>query len=146
MRINKHVLSLITLTVLFFTVQANSRSKEKKLLQKISKVYFISPKNGESVEAKFKIKFGLAGMKLRPAGEDVKDRATGHHHLIIDGDFIEAGQVIPTDDTHKHFGKAQTETEITLPKGKHKLTLQLADGAHLSYGKLMSSTIEVIVK
>ena len=111
-----------------------------------AKVSMVSPKNGQSVPATFKVQFGLMGMKIRPAGEDVKDKTTGHHHLIIDGAFIPEGQVVPTDDTHKHFGKGQTETEITLSKGKHTLTLQLADGAHISYGKSLSTTVEVIVK
>ncbi len=109
-------------------------------------VSFVSPKNTEVVGTTFKVTFGLTGMKLRPAGEDAKDKTTGHHHLIIDGDFVPEGQVVPNDDTHKHFGKGQTETEITLPKGKHKLTLQLADGSHMSYGKNLSTTIEVTVK
>src|SRR5689334_1240018 len=29
---------------------------------------------------------------------------------------------IPADETHKHFGGGQTETMVTLPKGKHTLT------------------------
>lgn len=111
-----------------------------------TEVSFIAPKNGDKLSPTFKVKFGLVGMKLRPAGEDVKDKTSGHHHLIIDGDFITEGKVIPTDATHLHFGKGQTETEVTLAKGKHKLTLQLADGAHLSYGKKLSATIEVVVE
>lgn len=111
-----------------------------------AKVAFVAPKNGQAVPATFKVQFGLVGMKIRPAGEDVKDKTTGHHHLIIDGAFIPEGQVVPTDDTHKHFGKGQTEAVITLPKGKHKLTLQLADGAHVSYGKDLSTTVEITVK
>ncbi len=111
-----------------------------------AKVSFVSPKNGQVVPTTFKVQFGLMGMKVRPAGEDVKDKTTGHHHLIIDGAFIPEGQVVPTDDTHKHFGKGQTEAEITLPKGKHTLTLQFADGAHVSYGKNLSTTVEVTVK
>ena len=31
-----------------------------------------------------------------PAGEVVE--GTGHHHILINKDFIPAGQVIPTDD------------------------------------------------
>lgn len=28
-----------------------------------------------------------------------------------------------------HYGKGQTEAEVTLPPGEHKITLQFADGA-----------------
>ena len=50
------------------------------------------------------------------------------------------------DDQHRHFGKGQTETEITLPPGRYRLTMQFADGAHRSYGEKMRKTIEVTVK
>ncbi len=50
------------------------------------------------------------------------------------------------DETHIHFGKGQKETTITLSPGKHTLTLQFADGAHISYGKEMSKKISVNVK
>jgi hypothetical protein len=55
------------------------------------------------------------------------------------------GQAIPADDMHLHFGKGQTETEVTLKPGEHKLTLQFADGAHRSYGPKMSKTIKITV-
>ncbi|MFM7523601.1 MAG: DUF4399 domain-containing protein, partial [Betaproteobacteria bacterium] len=71
---------------------------------------------------------------------------TGHHHLIINSADIAAGDAIPMDDQHRHFGKGQTETEINLPPGRYRLTMQFADGAHRSYGEKMRKTIEVTVK
>lgn len=109
-------------------------------------VSFLAPKSGATVEKTFKVKFALKGKKLRPAGQDATDKKSGHHHLIVDGSFVPEGQVVPTDETHLHFGKAQKETELTLAPGKHTLTLQLADGAHLSYGEAFSKTIEITVK
>ncbi|MBM4291927.1 MAG: DUF4399 domain-containing protein, partial [Deltaproteobacteria bacterium] len=44
-----------------------------------------------------------------------------------------------------HFGKGQTETEVTLEPGEHTLTMQLADGAHISYGESLSATLKVVV-
>jgi len=35
---------------------------------------------------------------------------------------------------------------VAVPAGEHTLTLQLADGAHLSYGPAMATTIKVTVK
>jgi hypothetical protein len=109
-------------------------------------VSFKAPKDGAVVAQKFRVKFGVKGKKIRPALEDVNDKKSGHHHLIIDGAFIPEGQVVPTDERHLHFGKGQTQTEVTLPPGEHTLTLQLADGAHLSYGEKFSKTIKVTVK
>lgn len=108
------------------------------------RIYFANLKNGQTVAQKFAVKFGVEGMKVQPAGEIVQ--GSGHHHLIIDGSAIPAGQAVPTDATHIHFGKGQTETEIELAPGKHKLTLQFANGAHLSYGPGVSDTVDIIVK
>lgn len=109
-----------------------------------ARVFFLNLKNGQTVPTKFKVKFGLEGMTLRPAGELAS--GTGHHHLIIDGNAIPAGQVVPADPTHLHFGKAQTETELELKPGKHKLVLQFADGAHISYGPEVASVVDIVVK
>jgi hypothetical protein len=54
--------------------------------------------------------------------------------------------VIPKDAQHLHFGKGQTTAIIDLPHGKHRLTLQFADGIHRSYGSKLSATIEITVK
>lgn len=107
-------------------------------------VDFIEPKNNATVSSPFKVKFGLEGMQVAPAGE--MKEGTGHHHLIINSADIAAGEVIPMDDQHRHFGKGQTETEINLPPGRYRLTMQFADGAHRSYGEKMRKTIEVTVK
>lgn len=107
-------------------------------------VDFAEPKNGEVVASPFKVKFIVEGMTIAPAG--IKTSDTGHHHLIINSESIKAGQVIPADERHLHFGKGQTETMVTLPPGKYKLTLQFANGLHESYGEQMSKSIEVEVK
>jgi len=107
-------------------------------------VYFVAPKNGAVVTSPFKVVFGVKGMAVDPAGEIKAD--SGHHHLLIDADSMKQGETIPADEKHIHFGKGQTETEVTLPPGKHKLTMQFANGAHQSYGPKMSKTIHVTVK
>ncbi|WP_249204778.1 DUF4399 domain-containing protein [Achromobacter sp. Marseille-Q0513] len=108
------------------------------------KVYFVEPKDGATVDSPVKVKFGVDGMAVKPAGD--MTAGTGHHHLIVDGKPVPKGEVVPTDDTHIHFGKGQTETELKLAPGKHTLTMQFADGAHRSYGPDLSSTISVTVK
>ncbi|VVD96355.1 ATPases of the AAA+ class [Pandoraea cepalis] len=108
------------------------------------RVFFVAPTDGATVSNPVAVHFGVEGMAIKPAGDMTPN--TGHHHLIIDGDPIPAGQVVPTDDTHLHFGKGQTETSVNLTPGDHKLTLQFANGAHQSYGPAMSQTIKVHVK
>ncbi len=102
------------------------------------------PADGATVSSPFKVKFGAEGVKIEPAGAIAA--GSGHHHLLINTGPIAEGQTIQMDDTHLHYGKAQTEADITLAPGKYKLTAQLANGAHQSYGEKLSKTIEITVK
>jgi hypothetical protein len=110
-------------------------------------VYFISPKDGDSVASPFKVQFGLSGMGIAPAGVDKPK--TGHHHLIIDTTLSpeELKQPIAADAKHVHFGGGQTETMVTLPPGKHTLQLVLGDWSHIPFDPpIVSSVITVTVK
>lgn len=110
-----------------------------------AKVMFKNLKEGSNVTSPFKVEMGTEVMKVDTAGPVVA--GSGHHHIIIDGpDSLAAGEMVPKDSTHLHFGKGQTETELTLTPGKHKLTMQFADGLHRSYGGKLSATITVNVK
>ena len=110
-----------------------------------AKVYFKNLKNNQVVKSPFKVKMGVKNIKVDSAGSIVAGE--GHHHILIDaGDSVAAGEVIPKDAQHLHFGKGQTSATIELPTGKHRLTLQFADGIHRSYGSKLSATIEITVK
>ncbi|NNA15857.1 DUF4399 domain-containing protein [Pseudomonas lundensis] len=111
-----------------------------------AKVSIISPADGATVDKTFTVKFGVEGIQLAPAGDQTPN--TGHHHLLIDVDQpIAAGQVIPADANHVHFGKAQTEAEVTLAPGKHTLQLELADKNHMTFEPvIVSKKITVNVK
>ncbi|MDC8758508.1 DUF4399 domain-containing protein [Janthinobacterium fluminis] len=107
-------------------------------------VAFVEPVNGATVSSPFKVKFAVNGMEVKPAGEMAAN--TGHHHLLINAEAIKEGESVPFNDTHLHFGKGQTETEVKLAPGVYTLTLQFANGAHQSYGAGLSNTIKVTVK
>ncbi|WP_345813316.1 DUF4399 domain-containing protein [Paraburkholderia sp. PREW-6R] len=107
-------------------------------------VSFVQPADGATVSNPVHVVFAVDGMKIAPAGT-IAD-GTGHHHLLIDGKPLPKGEVIPATDRSLHFGKGQTETDLTLPPGDHTLTLQFGDGAHRSYGPEMSKTITVHVR
>jgi hypothetical protein len=109
-----------------------------------SRVFFVSPKDGETVGKTFTAKFGTEGVAVAKAG--AIEPGQGHFHLIIDGGPVTKGQVIPMDKKHLPFAEGQLEAKVTLPPGSHSLTLQFGDGAHRSYGDMMSQTIKVNVK
>lgn len=109
-------------------------------------VYIISPKDGATVSPHVLVRFGLKGMGVAPAGT-VKEN-TGHHHLLIDvKELPAAGQPIPKDDQHLHFGGGQTETTLALKPGRHTLQLELGDANHLPFAPpLLSKKITIDVK
>jgi len=110
-----------------------------------AKVFFKNLKNGQVVQNPVRVEMGVEGMRVDSAG--LVREGSGHHHILIDdGDSIPAGEVIPKDSTHLHFGNAQTEAVLQLPPGTHKLTLQFADGMHRSYGQQMAATVTIQVK
>lgn len=107
------------------------------------RVFLIEPAEGAQVKSPVHLKFGVEGMTVAPAG--TPDPLSGHHHILIDTAAIPAGTIVPKDDHHQHFGKGQTETDLELTPGEHSLTLQFADGNHISYGEAWSATVKVTV-
>jgi len=108
-------------------------------------VSFKNLKDGETVSSPVKVQMVATGISVDSAGA-VKPNS-GHFHIIIDGeDSIPSGEVVAKDSTHLHYGNAQQEATLDLPAGKHKLTLQFADGAHRSYGNKLASTVTINVK
>ncbi|GMG87665.1 DUF4399 domain-containing protein [Biformimicrobium ophioploci] len=110
------------------------------------KLYIIEPVDGATVKGTFKVKFGLSGMGVAPAGVDKEN--TGHHHLLINiGELPDLTKPLPATDQIKHFGGGQTETEITLPPGKHTLQLLLGNFLHIPHDKpVLSEKITITVE
>jgi hypothetical protein len=109
-------------------------------------VYFVAPKNGDTVARKFVVQFGLKGMGVAPA--TINHPSTGHHHLLIDvSEMPNLAMPLPATDAIRHFGGGQTEVELTLPPGKHTLQLVLGDYLHIPHEKpIVSEKITVNVK
>ncbi len=110
-----------------------------------ARVYFITPKAGESLKSPVVVRFGLEGMGVAPAG--VAQPNTGHHHLIIDAELPPADLPVPKSDEYLHFGGGQTEISLELAPGKHTLQLLLGDHNHVPHDPPIASeriTIEVV--
>lgn len=111
-----------------------------------AEAFILAPADGATVSETFSLKFGLSGMELAPAGEDSPN--TGHHHLLIDQPEIDdLTASLPANEQIRHFGKAQTETELTLEPGKHTLQLILGNYAHVPHDNpVMSQAITIEVE
>ena len=110
-----------------------------------AKVFFVNLKDGQTVTSPVKVEMGVKGMAVDTANGILKP-ASGHHHILIGMDSIATETVVPKDSVHLHYGNAQTSDEVTLPPGKHILTLQFADAMHRSYGSKLTSKVTVNVK
>ena len=108
-------------------------------------VFFRQPTNNAIVPPTFVVKMGAVGVDVDPSGDVIQ--GSGHFHILVDTDFIAAGEVIPDDEQHVHYGDASLETELTLPPGEHILRLQFADGLHTALeGEEYRDTIVVFVE
>ena len=91
------------------------------------------PSDGQVVAAgkPFRVWFGLRHMGVAPKG--VAFNNTGHHHLLIDTALPAAGEAIPSNRNHLHFGAGETETMLELPPGQHTLQLLMGDENHVPH-------------
>ena len=139
---------ILTVIGLFILGCSNKKPVEKEEIvdaEKISKrVFFKWPKDGSTVASPVFIDMGVEGMLIEPAG--VVKEGFGHHHILINQKYWPKGEVIPTSDSTLHYGKGQTDASIELDPGKYVISLQFADGVHVSFGEEMAESIEINVE
>jgi len=127
---------------------ATTATSDTVVIAEGQSVNFANLKSGDVVKGPVVFKFQVRGMQVQSIDSGIQSNK-GHHHLLIDTmAYIPAGQPIPVIENRiVHFGKGQTESKpVELSKGKHKISLQFADGVHRSYGQKMSATVEIEVK
>lgn len=115
-----------------------------------ARVYMINLQDGDTVSNPVLVQFGLSGMGVAPAG--IEQAGTGHHHLYLnrapfgtgEAGALEADDVIPADDNHRHFGGGQTETVLELAPGTHTLQLVLGDHDHIPHDPPVVSEVVTI--
>jgi hypothetical protein len=145
------IVFVISLIVAFlYKYDRNTKSIESNDVQVVStsnispKVLFKNIQNGDTLISPITLEMGIRDMIIKPAG--AVQSGTGHHHVIIDGSFIKFGQIVPMDTQHLHYGKGDSVVEIELSPGPHNLTLQFANGMHMSYGEQFSNSINIYIK
>lgn len=139
------ILILVSLT--WFSCSQNNTSDsttESAAETPAGGVSFLSLEDNAEISSPFLLEMGVEGMTVEPKGQP--RAGFGHHHLLINDGHIKEGYVIVADSTHIHYGGGQTSDSIALAPGDYQLTLQFADGMHVSYGEQWSQTISVTVK
>jgi hypothetical protein len=127
---NNHTIGIVLILVLTLFVGASMLQAHTP--PDHAKVYFIGLNDGAVVQSPVKVKFGIKGFGITPAGTTGKQRHTaGHHHLLLDlKEMPNLDESIPRDEHHLHFDQGETETELDLSPGKHTLQLLLGDEQH----------------
>ena len=142
-KINNHYLISFFICLISFNAYTSS---DRSLSSEGAELYFIQPKEGQILESPIRVKFGLRGMGVAPAGVDIS--GTGHHHLLVDVEELPPlDEPIISDSNHIHFGGGQTEVLLELSPGNHKLQLLLGDKYHIPHlPPIISKEISIIIK
>jgi len=140
--LNNSKLIILLFAIVISACQPTTQSNEKVAAE--PSVFFKNIQTGAILSSPFLVEMGVEGMEVEKAG--MINELKGHHHIIINSNFIADGDIVPANAQHIHFGGGQTETQLDLEAGNYSLTLQFADGMHQSYGEKMSKTINVTVR
>ena len=139
------IFASLTFALLILLTPNNAIALDLSHAPEDAKAYIVEPTDGATVPETFTVKFGLLGMDLAPAGVDKPN--TGHHHLLIDTELPELNASLPSTEQIRHFGKAQTETELTLEPGEHTLRLVLGNYLHIPHDNpVISEPVEITVQ
>ena len=114
-----------------------------------ARVFFIEPADGAVVSSPVRVKMGIEGFGITPAGTTGNRRHTaGHHHVLIDLEELpDLDAPIPRDDSHVHLDGGETEVLLDLPPGEHTLQLLLGDEDHEPHAPaLISEKIRIRVE
>jgi len=106
------------------------------------RVFFVEPKDGATVKSPVHLKFGIENYQVAavPQGTVTTARAgMGHYHVAVDSDCLAPGTTIQKAAPWVHFGTGNSEIDMQLPPGMHKLTLQLGDDMHRAVEGLCTS-------
>jgi hypothetical protein len=101
------------------------------------RVFFVSPKNGETIKPTHRFEFGSEMYTIAPVPEGTITEAQvrpgmGHYHLGIDTGCVPAGQEIPRGNpTWIHFGTGNNNIDMqALTPGPHTFSVQAGDDLH----------------
>ena len=112
-----------------------------------ARVFFVEPQDGATVKSPVHLKFGVENYQVAavPQGAVETSRAgMGHYHVAVDAECLPAGTAIQKAAPWVHFGTGNSEIDMQLPPGMHRLTLQLGDDRHNAVeGLCTSMTINV---
>jgi uncharacterized protein DUF4399 len=111
------------------------------------RIFFVEPQDGAMVKSPVHLRFGMENYQtaaVPPGTIDTARPGMGHYHVAVDSDCVSPGETIQKAALWVHFGAGNSEIDMQLPPGMHKLTLQLGDDLHRAVeGLCTSMTVNV---
>lgn len=114
-----------------------------------ARVFIVEPRDGAVLTSPVRIRTGIKGFGITPAGTTGKRRHTaGHHHVLIDVEQLpDMNSPIPRDARHVHLDGGESEVLLELEPGQHTLQLLLGDEEHEPHAPaLISEMIRITVE
>jgi Domain of unknown function (DUF4399)/Family of unknown function (DUF6130) len=100
------------------------------------RAFFIEPADGATVKSPVHLKFGAENIMIMAVPPDpvtTVRQGMGHFHVGVDTDCLPEGtEIVKGTPTWVHFGKGDSEIDMQLTPGPHKLSLQIADDKHVT--------------
>jgi len=100
------------------------------------RVFFVEPADGATVKSPVHLKFGAENIMIMAVPPDpvtTVRQGMGHFHVGVDTDCLAAGtEIVKGTPTWVHFGKGDSEIDMQLTPGPHKLSLQIGDDKHVT--------------
>ena len=92
-----------------------------------------------------RVRLGARNITVRPAGTDEPN--TGHHHLFVNRDIVEEGELIPTGEGIVHLSGGQSEHTLeNLTTGSYSVIAVLGDYEHVRLPDAKTDTVQFTVK
>ncbi len=110
-------------------------------------VTILEPADGATVSGdSVRVRLAASGVRIVPAGDTTS--GTGHHHLYLDQDLGQPGEVVPAVPGHVvHLGTGASEYVFTnVPPGEHRLIAVVADGVHVPLQPWVTDTVHFTVR
>lgn len=122
-------LALLALLVAVGAYESNVSAAAAK-----ARVFFVEPANGATVKSPVHLKFGAENYKIAAVPDGTVETArpgVGHYHVGVDQACLKAGAtIVKGTPAWVHFGKGDSEIDMQLTPGRHRLSLQIGDDLH----------------
>ena len=134
MSLKKQLGLFAVILVTAFAAAASAQTKKPAAKRPAKRVFFIEPKNGDTVTSPVHMKFGSEGIEIAavPPGDITTARpGIGHYHIGIGVSCLPSGKtIVKGTPSWVHFGDGKSEFDVQLTPGTHKIALQIGDDLH----------------